>query len=624
VRRLGVAGFVLGLLAASAGAAPPPGGGGRIVFASDRAVDLHRTRFAAVTPSGGRTLEVGIAPEGAALAPDRRRYAYVERTPPSTFRLLVGSFAGDTPVVVATLSYAIRNPVWSPVGDRLAYTAINPASCGSEPHLCATFELWVASASGGDAQKVADRAADPVWSPNGTRVAFAGEYITYDANDGWKGRPYVADRAGGNVHRLANIHGVDALSWAPRSDRVVVSAHAGFVAIVPVRGGGARKLGPAKLAVWSPRGDAIAVARPDGTIALLRPDGHVLRRIRTAGRVERVVWSPRADQLAYLARAKRTAAYGPQPPHVLATVSSTGRNTRTISRFDRFEQARVHGWLREGYVLYSTTREQNDWELYSMRSDGSDVRQLTDDDRYESDPAWSPDARRIAFTRPSDESIPRNEIWTIAADGTDVRRVTVPSPGTEDRDPTWSPDGRQLAFARSHAPEGGSNNVDVWIAAADGSALHQLTHGGGLSPSWSPDGRRIVFARPEGFSYFLHSVNIDGSGEERLSMPVGALWPAWSPDGRRIAYVAPRGVNVIGLWVANVDGSSARLLTEDPFGSPSWSPDGTALVFYRMISDPATGLHGQLYTVSVDGGRVGALSSQGTSEQDPDWSRALP
>jgi len=35
-------------------------------------------------------------------------------------------------------------------------------------------------------------------------------------------------------------------------------------------------------------------------------------------------------------------------------------------------------------------------------------------------------------------------------------------------------------------------------------------------------------------------------------------------------------------------------------------------------------LHGQLYTVSVDGGRVGALSSQGTSEQDPDWSRALP
>src|SRR5215213_7050983 len=110
MRRPCVVALVFAVLATAAGAAPQLGGGGRIVFASNRAPDLGRTRFAAVTPTGSRTLEIGIAPAGAALAPDRRRYAYVAFEAPSTWRLLVAAFGAPEPVVVATQAYAIENP----------------------------------------------------------------------------------------------------------------------------------------------------------------------------------------------------------------------------------------------------------------------------------------------------------------------------------------------------------------------------------------------------------------------------------------------------------------------------------------------------------------------------------
>src|SRR5690349_13738899 len=73
----------------------------------------------------------------------------------------------------------------------------------------------------------------------------------------------------------------------------------------------------------------------------------------------------------------------------------------------------------------------------SLRATGAPPTQVTASEKPISDPQWSPDGRRLAFTRD-------DEIWIVEADGSRLTRVvSKPAAG---RDPRWSPDGRQLAF----------------------------------------------------------------------------------------------------------------------------------------------------------------------------------
>src|SRR5829696_4020242 len=611
MRRLGVVALVFGVLVTAAGAAPTPGGGGRIVFVSNRAPDLERVRFAAVTPTGLRTLGIGIAPAGAALAPDRQRYAYVDfESAARTWRLLVGTFGGGAPHVVATHTYGIENPVWSPTGDRIAYTALNPASCHPGDHLCVTFELWLVSSAGGDARKLADHAAGPVWSPDGKQLAFAGEYETYAANDGWKGRPWVASASGAAMRRIVNVYGVDRISWSPRADRVIVSAHRGFAVIVPLAGGKARKVVSARAAVWSPGGDAIALAR-DSRIVLVGPNGSLIRVLRTAGRVEEIGWSPNAARLAYVVAIPRSDTVPRTfPRRALVTVAATGRNAHTVARFDRFQLAKLLGWLREGYVLYQTWREVNDFELFSMNPDGSGLTQLTDDDVHQFGPTWSPDGRRIVFTQ-WDDVAQRGELRSLAVGGASTP-ITTPPAGASDLEAAWSPDGTLIAFSRYIGSD--QSQSEIFVVHPDGTWLAQVTHAGGAVPAWWPDSRRLVFSRRVGFQMFLFTVSVDGSGERPLFQGV---WGVPSKDGWRIAYVAQRAANAVGLWIANADGSDARLVADDPYGLPSWSPDGTRLAFQRFF--PQT--RGSVVSVGVADRDEVVLADVGADDREPDWSR---
>jgi Tol biopolymer transport system component len=270
-------------------------------------------------------------------------------------------------------------------------------------------------------------------------------------------------------------------------------------------------------------------------------------------------------------------------------------------------------------LAFVTDRDGN-WEIYKVKSDGSDLRNLTnnaaDDARYRFR-GWSPDGSKIVFATYRDGVA---GIFVMNADGSNLTRLTTVAGGW-DNDPVWSPDGQRIAFGR----EQGTGTYDLWVMNTNGSDQQRLTNTpeSELSHDWSPDGSRLVFQRGfVGNDWRIHVIDRDGSGDSQLTVAVGffAGNPVWSPDGTRIAFVSA-SLGTEQLYTINPDGSGTTLLTTPPAPQismePAWSPDGTTLAFTRCPN-----LSGcQIYTIRNDGTGETNVSNDGSvSEVSPVWS----
>lgn len=173
---------------------------------------------------------------------------------------------------------------------------------------------------------------------------------------------------------------------------------------------------------------------------------------------------------------------------------------------------------------------------------------------YATDPAWSPDGARIAFSRtPDGESAESTELWVIGADGTDERRLIDPEDGLDDRSPAWSPDGRRLAFVRSRFDDDGERSRLLVATIADGevAGVETLLDDGARlgQPAFSPDGEVIAVPAPfddDGRSGLL----LVGATSGEATRSVEAVTsPAWASDGRLLAYGQAPGVSdASGYW----------------------------------------------------------------------------
>jgi dipeptidyl aminopeptidase/acylaminoacyl peptidase len=113
--------------------------------------------------------------------------------------------------------------------------------------------------------------------------------------------------------------------------------------------------------------------------------------------------------------------------------------------------------------------------------DGGGATAITSNAVFDSSPSWSPDGRRIAFERGPAGDDPGNEVWSMAADGTDQRQLTTTA--GLDEGPAWSPGGSRIAFTSTR-----SGSSDIWTMAADGTDQQPLTELPGTeeSPDWQP------------------------------------------------------------------------------------------------------------------------------------------
>ncbi len=201
----------------------------------------------------------------------------------------------------------------------------------------------------------------------------------------------------------------------------------------------------------------------------------------------------------------------------------------------------------------------------------------------DSQPAWSPDHKRIAFVRESRNGLSYT-IWVMNANGTGQKQITKGNRG--DASPDWSPDGKRIVF-RGNSPD--RRTFDLYSVGAGGTGLVDITRNpdnvGALSPDWSPNGKLIVFRRTRagsGIGTGIYTTRPDGTGLKRLR--IGGLDPAWSPTGGKVAFTLPdpRSGGQIQIFLMNANGSgSTRLTRGAETVSPAWSPGGAQIVCVR-------------------------------------------
>ena len=234
----------------------------------------------------------------------------------------------------------------------------------------------------------------------------------------------------------------DQLAMAPYSDRsLVVMAGDGHHVQTIYDGGSDVVAFPA----WSPNGKQIVFGlggffdRPvrSGQLALIRPDGSGLRML-TEGKTSSGLasWSPDGKQLVY-----RVMGNGQQGLRILAL--ETCKITTLTSEYDTFP-----AWSPRGDCIAFCSFREADYDIYTVRPDGTDVRKLTDSHGNDAHPIWSPAGNWIVFSSSrkgfKDEAMldewgpqPYGELFVMRRDGSEVTQLT--DNQWEDATPAWRP-----------------------------------------------------------------------------------------------------------------------------------------------------------------------------------------
>jgi tricorn protease len=187
------------------------------------------------------------------------------------------------------------------------------------------------------------------------------------------------------------------------------------------------------------------------------------------------------------------------------------------------------------------------------------------------------------------------DLWSVAREGGGAVRLTR-GDGNE-TDPAFSPDGKRVAFTGDY-----DGNVDVFVIDASGSVPKRLTWHPAADRvlGWTPDGKKIIFSSARtAYSSFseMFTVPVDGGVEEKLPLPTG-YEASVAPDGESIAYEPVgraftmwkkyRGGRTTRIWLARLSDSSVTKVprTNSNDFNPMWA--GDRVYFLSDRNGPAT------------------------------------
>jgi Tol biopolymer transport system component len=451
--------------------------------------------------------------------------------------------------------------------------------------------LFTMGATGESVRRVTDFGMDPCWSPDGRRLAFGTEAV---------GDPYSRQSLStlwtvvvetGKTKQLTTTGDAVQPAWSPDGRHIAYWANTGGqrdIWIIAADGGDPVAVTHDRFTDWSP------VWSPDGRWLYFSSDrGGSMNVWRLPVDADGV---PRGDAQPVTTGTQSMgwAAFSRDGRRMVAMAYDRTNEVSfyELPRLRRGETAPVRRLMLQSST-FCTVSPDADWiacstrgaheDLVLLRSDGSEMRRLTDDEHKDRSASWTPDGQALAFF--STRSGAWN-YWWIRTDGSELRQITAFS---DFNGGVLSPDGKQVAL---NADYRGLVVVDVNAGKpVDWSSVKALPMPEGYPEgmfgpaAWSPDGRRIAgfetsaSGRAAGYAIY----DLQEKSLRRLSLTSGNqdAIAGWLPDSRNLVLRGPEGVAIYDT----VAGTTRTILAAPTFGPLGLARNGEVLMVDHELLD---------------------------------------